>query len=311
MNQHSKIIGRLLCIATLISAETNAAATEDDGADSLPASCAFEEWSACILPPKSVAIGTILESGTGYDTMLSADPAALSLGMRTAQVKWKLPILGDDMFALGFKYVSFSRRTLFSETIRQQFDTLDGHFYRPSIVWTSRMSPRLLLHTFWATGFGKTHAVLSDYGKRELWKSKHGNDPYPGDAPTSPGSSTSSTANQVKSSSDESATFARRTMQVQSIAGLTDTRFQITGEFQRENGNQVFLATRFERTHLEDLETFSVRVTVAEQWTLDQFRLRIGGGPQYSMLSGKDLDGEEIKSAGLLPAGDIAFYWCF
>ena len=52
-----------------------------------------------------------------------------------------------------------------------------------------------------------------------------------------------------------------------------------------------------------------MRFTLAQQWNANGFNLRLGGGPQYSMLSGKDLDGEDIKTAGWLPAADFAMYW--
>lgn len=271
----------------------------------------FDEWSAYSLSSGSFSLGSVTDIGIASGFMAGVDPMALALGVKTAEAKWQLPIDGNDQWAIGLKYAWFNRRSLYSETIRKHFDELDGRFIRPSIAWSSQISARLTIHTFWATGFGSAHAVLSNYGKRELWKAKHGDTTFPGDQPSANTSSTSTTANQQTANQDADSTFAKRTMQLQSIAGFTEDRFQITGDWQRDDGNRVLLSTRLERTKLESLETFSVRITIAQEWTLDHFHLRMGGGPQYAMLSGKDLDGEEIKAAGWLPAADLAVFWLF
>ena len=273
---------------------------------------AIEEWSAVSLVPGSFAFGTILEGGLTEGVMIGADPAALALGVRTAHIKWQLPLEGEDAWSVGLKYSRFQRKSLFSESVRRHFDELEGVFLRPSIAWSNRISPRLTIHSMWASGIGRARATLSDEGKRELWKSKHGQDPFPGDSASSAGPSTpSETANQQKSTENQDATFARRSMQLQSIAGLTEDRFQVTGDWERDDGNRILLSTRFERTRLEELDTFAFRITIAQEWILDHFHLRIGGGPQYAIFSGKDLDGEDIKTAGWIPAGDLAVYWVY
>ena len=52
-----------------------------------------------------------------------------------------------------------------------------------------------------------------------------------------------------------------------------------------------------------------MRLTIAQQWAGNGFNLRIGAGPEYSMISGKDLDSEVINASGWLPAADLAVYW--
>lgn len=296
-----------LCCLILTIGSTSLSGAEKENTPKL--SPAFEEWSALALDSGSFAIGSIMEVGTGFGVMAGVDPAAIALGVRTAQLKWQLPIEGEDAWAIGLKYAWFNRQGLLSESVRKHFDELDGRFIRPSIAWSNRMSSRLTIHSFWATGFGKANAGLSDHGKREQWSAKHGSETYPGDQPTT--TNNAATTNQQTANLDSDATFARRTMQLQSIAGFTEDRFQITGDWQRDDGNRILLATRLERTKLEELETFSVRVTIAQEWILDHFHLRMGGGPQYAMLSGKDLDGEQISTAGWLPAADLALFWLF
>jgi hypothetical protein len=125
---------------------------------------------------------------------------------------------------------------------------------RPSVSWSNRVSQRLIIHSFWSSGFGHSNAELSIYGKEKLSEAKRGT----GD-------------------SGDGHSFANRTMQLQSVSGFTEDRFQMTAEWERNSGDLVLLSTRFERTRLEQLETFSIRLTLAQQWAADNFNIRIGG----------------------------------
>lgn len=245
-----------------------------------------DEWTAFVLPPGDFAVGSLLEAGLGHGIMIGADPAALAIGARTAQIKWQLPKFSEDDWSLGVKYASISRKNIWLSDTAERFSKLSAKIIRPSISWSNRISPRLVIHSFWASAFGQSEAKLSDYGKRKLYEAKHGS-----------------------GSAGDTHTFANRTMQTQSLAGFTEDRFQITAEWERNSLDKILLATRFERTRLEDLETFSMRLTIAQEWASDGFHLRIGGGPQYALLSGQDLDGEKIEAAGWLPAADFAVYW--
>ena len=245
-----------------------------------------DEWTASVLTPGNFAFGSLLETGVGYGLMLGADPAALGMGARTAQVKWQLPRFGEDDWAIGVKYVTISRSSVWLGDTRDRFSKLDAKIIRPSVSWSNRISRRLIIHSFWASGFGQSHAELSESGKAKLQDAKYGT-----------------------GKSGDGHSFANRTMQMQSLAGFTEDRFQITAEWERNSGDRILLSTRFERTKLEKLETFSLRLTLAQQWEADGFNIRLGGGPQYAVLSGHDLDGETIKAAGWLPAADFAVYW--
>jgi hypothetical protein len=100
-------------------------------------------------------------------------------------------------------------------------------------------------------------------------------------------------------------------VQVQSITGLAQERFQLTGEFTRASGNKVLVTSRIEQTEFEKLKSNFLRLTVAHQWIWSHFQMRVGIGAQYYVLSGRDLDDELIDESGVLPASDIAFYWRF
>ena len=231
-------------------------------------------------------MGSLLEAGAGYGLMIGADPAALTLGAKTAQAKWQVPSFGEDDWAVGVKYISVSRRSLWWGDLSKRFSKLEAQIVRPAVSWSNRISQRLIIHSFWASGFGKTDVELSPYGKDKLYQAKHGT-----------------------GSAGDGHSFANRTMQLQSFAGFTEDRFQISAEWERNSGDRILLSSRFERTRVENMESFSMRLTLAQQWSADGFNLRIGGGPQYAMISGRDLDDEEIKTAGWLPAADFAIYW--
>jgi hypothetical protein len=102
-----------------------------------------------------------------------------------------------------------------------------------------------------------------------------------------------------------------QSIQVQSITGLAQERFQLTGEFSRRNGNKVLVTSRIEQTEFEELKSNFFRLTTAHQWIWSSFQMRLGIGLQYYVLSGRDLDGEQIDAAGVQPASDIGFYWRF
>ena len=206
-----------------------------------------DEWTAFVLDSGRFAVGSILESGMGGGIMLGADPAALALGARTLQLKWQLPRFGEDDWAIGIKHVSVSRKNLWIGDTSQRFSKLSANVTRPSVSWSNRISPRLIIHSFWASAFGKSEAVLSDYGKNKLHEAKYGS-----------------------TESDDTHSFANRTMQTQSLAGFTEDRFQISAEWERNSLDRILLSTRFERTKLEELETFSMRMTLDHRLPIER-----------------------------------------
>ena len=283
-------IPRVLSLFLILITPSNLAfaqSTADDGNQTKPRKSPLaEEWTASVLPAGKFAVGSMLELGLGQGFMIGSDPAATSLGAKTLQAKWQLPSFGEDDWSLGLKVASLNRRSIWWGDVSKRFSKLDAKMLRPSIAWSNRISSALIIHSFWTSGIGKTSAELSEVGKAKLKESKYGTN-TPGDGHS----------------------FANRTMQVQSLAGFTEDRFQMTAEWERTSGERVLLSTRFERTRLEQLETFSVRITLAQHWSTDGFNLRLGAGPQYAVLSGKDLDDEELDASGWLPTADFAIYW--
>lgn len=284
-----------------------------------------EEFTAQALAGGELKIGTDLDLGLGGDVMIGTDIVALAVGATTLSAKAKVYDKGAHAVALGLRAAYLSKNTLLWGSVNEHFDELDARILRPQIAWTHTLSSRLKLHTFWAKGFGRIRARLSEKGRRKLWETKHPGANYedrdketqhPDESPTEPaaepgdpeGGSETDTSNQERDAAEQSS-LTSQSIQVQSITGLAQERFQLTGEFTRQSGNKILISSRIEETQFEDLKSNFFRLTAAHQWIWASFQMRLGVGLQYYVLSGNDLDGEEIDDSGVQPASDIAFYW--
>jgi hypothetical protein len=279
----------------------------------------IEEFTSETLPAGDIKIGSDLEFGLTDRIMIGADVVALAIGVSTLQAKYNINTGGKHQFALGIRTAYLRGNTLLWGSVNDHFDELEARVIRPSLSWSHDVSPRLKIHTFWAKGFGTINAKLSEKGKRRLWEAK-----YPGEdyetrnketlAPTpaanadKEGESNSDSENQEKESGKRNS-VSQQSIQVQSIAGLAQERFQLSGEFSRKNGNRVLVSSRIEQSQFEDLKSKFFRLTAAHHWIWAKFQMRLGVGVQYYVISGDDLDGEKIDEAGVGPASDIVFYW--
>lgn len=290
-----------------------------------------EEFTGALLPSRTIKIGTDLEYGLLSTFTIGTDVVSNLIGAPSLHLKTQLWNGPTSKIAFGLRGAWLNKKTLLWGNMSDHFDTLDARAIRPSIAYTKRISDRLNLHTFWAIGVGHVRAKLSETGRRKLWEQKHPDRPYPGDEsgdessapsgdnedsqngeidPTDSAKEIDSSKNQEDSGRDESV-IAQRSAQVQSLTGLAQDRFQITGEFMRKSGHRVLITSRVERSQIEELKTRSFRMTIAQHWLLESFQFRLGGGFQHMQISGEDLDGETVDEDGWWPATDLAFYWQF
>jgi len=285
-----------------------------------------EEFTAATLPKGEFKIGTDFDGGLRDDLMIGTDVIALAVGVATVQTKFQILESDQHSLAVGFKFAALDRDTLLWGNAREHFARLSGRTLRPSISWTHQISPRLKLHTFWAKSLGRVRMELSEKGRRKLWETKHpGSDYESRDVTTQvpekknndndhkeengpEENPSASHANQEKIASETSLLTAQ-SLQVQSVSGLSQERFQLSGEWTRVGGNKVLISTRLERNDIEELKSNFFRLTAAHQWIWPVFQIRLGAGLQYFVLSGRDLDGELIDTAGFQPASDVTFYW--
>jgi hypothetical protein len=282
-----------------------------------------EEFTAETLEQGEFKIGTDAEYGVTRRLMIGTDLITSALGAPTLQGKYRVWEQGPHSIALGFRAANLTKETLLWGHAGEYYDRLSARMVRPQISWSRQLSPRLTLHTFWSKGLGKIKAKLSEKGRRDLWEAKHPGSSYDErdtltQEPSSPAASSAAegetTSNQTTNrerAASERSSLTTRTTQVQSITGLAQERFQITGEFVRDDGNKILVTSRIEQTELEQLRSSAFRMTVAHQWIWTSFQMRLGVGAQYYSLSGRDLDGEITDDAGLAPASDISVYWRF
>lgn len=279
----------------------------------------IEEFTSETLPAGDIKIGSDLEFGLTDRIMIGTDVVAMAIGVSTLQAKYNINPGGKHQFALGVRTAYLSGDTLLWGSVNDHFDKLEARVIRPSLSWSHDVSPRLKIHSFWAKGFGKIDAKLSEKGKRRLWEAKYPGEDYearnketqepsPDASPKDGGSTNNDSENQEKESGKRNS-VSQQSIQVQSIAGLAQERFQLSGEFSRKNGNKVLVSSRIEQSQFEDLKSKFFRLTAAHHWIWSKFQMRLGVGVQYYVISGDDLDGEKIDEAGVGPASDIVFYW--
>ena len=275
-----------------------------------------EEFTAYTLAPSEIKIGTEFEYGMTSNYQIGADLVTASFGIPSIQTKWRFLETGRDMIALGarFTYLSLSNLAIWTPA-RNYFSELDAKIFRPAIHWTNKLSPRLNLHTYWTFGIGKVTAKLSEEGKRKVWQDKHPGGDYvnrnEGNETDNLDEKEAETTNLEKNTEDSTSNLARRSLELQSFFGLSTDRFQITGEFARENKNKVLVTTRIEQMKIEELSANSIRFTVAQHWVADPFQFRVGIGVLYLAINGKDLDNEPVDEYGVTPVSDMTFYWRF
>lgn len=275
----------------------------------------IEEFTAETLRSGEIKIGSELEFGMSDRLMIGTDVVALGLGASSLQLKYKVNEGERHQFALGLRTAYLTRETLLWGSFKTHFDELEAKVARPSLSWSHTVSSRLKIHALWAKGFGTINASLSEKGKRRLWEAKHPGEDYETrdqetQAPISDNgdTDTNSKANQERAPGKRNS-VSQQSIQVQSIAGLAQERFQFSGEFARRNGNKVLVSSRIEQSQLEELKSKFFRVTAAHHWIWSSFQMRLGVGVQYYVINGHDLDGEKIDEAGIGPASDIVFYW--
>ena len=275
-----------------------------------------EEFTAYTLGKRHWKIGTELESGATDSMDIGFDLVAAGFGVPTLQLKGTVWTKKNHTVSLAIKGAYFNRASLLWGNAKKDFDVLEAQILRPAIVWSRRVSPRLFLHTFWAKGLGSLKAELSSSGLEKYRNAKTI------DADELPkgeviASDEDDEIDDVDSSDNQEKTTPKRaelttqTLQLQSITGLVQNRFQLTGEYIRTNGNKILVTTRIEQSKIEDLKSQFFRQTVSHQWIWSNFQMRLGFGAQYFALSGEDLDGEDIDETGTQPTSDVSFYFRF
>jgi hypothetical protein len=272
-----------------------------------------EPFTANTLKDSEMKLGLMsIEYAPSDHWMVGTDFLALALGAPNFMVKAHVYDWDKSKFSIGVRAAYLNRNTILWGSVKEHFERLEARIISPSVSWSNPLSPRLHLHTHWGAGFGQVEAQLTKEGKRKLWESKHPGGDFERDDPEANNAEgEDENGNKEKKSVDQSVSFNQRTLQFSSVTNILSDIFQMTGEYRRENGNKVLIASRIERTKIEQLKADSFRLTAAQQWVWQNFQFRFGIGVKYIVINGTDLDGEELDEAGVFPASDIDFYWRF
>ena len=279
-----------------------------------------EPFTAFTLDKGELQIGTEINYGLSQNLMIGSDTIGTFVGIPTLYTKYKAFDNSKHIISVSARAIWLRLDVLASwARAKSHYKTLNAKLVRPGVIWTQRMSPRLKIHTYWTQGFGNIDAELSEEGKRRSWEQKHPGEIYEqgeeqiepdSEADESEAEEISSNENQEKAK-EQTSNIGRRTLELQSLFGLSTDRFQITGEIERKGGNKIILTSRIEKMHFEELKANSIRFTVAQQWHHSSFHFRLGIGMMYLTITGTDLDGEEVDETGVLPVTDLSFYWRF
>ncbi|MEZ4743201.1 MAG: hypothetical protein R3B45_12280 [Bdellovibrionota bacterium] len=284
----------------------------------------IEEYTAHTLPHLGLKLGSELELGLFNSMIIGTDTYSLIAGIPSIHSKVLILEHSHHKFSLGVRAAWLTLKNISKYApAKDHFESLEAKVIRPAISWTNTLSPRLKIHTFWSVGIGDVHATLSEEGKRKFFETKHPGGDYDSGTTDSPDTiageqntdetqddSVSSSKNQERTS-ELSSDISRRTIELQSLFGLSTDRFQITGEFTRNDGKKVLISTRIERMQLEELKAHGISLTIAQQWIFNYFQFRLGIGVQYLTINGRDLDSEKVDEAKVNPIPEFAFYWRF
>ena len=295
-----KTIALLLCYLMVSSRAWSAEAVSETAASPAPEHQYVQDFTADTLRPLQLKLGLQSAVGVGLDTQIGMDLVALGVGVPNLTVKSKVWERGDHEIALGLGLFYLDAQTALWGGANSLFDELSLQVIRPQINWTHRLSRRLFLHTYWSIGAGPIDARLSDRGKRRLWNSKYPSGDY---------ETRTKDSNSTATNIDQNNTVSHRTLQVQSLLGLSRDLFQVSGEYVRDTTKKVIITSRIDRTEFADLSARGLRLTMAQEWRFNSFHMRIGLGLTYQVVSGTDLDDEQVDDAGLSPIADLDFYW--
>jgi hypothetical protein len=264
-----------------------------------PASSLVFKTSTGFLEPRQWRLGFQSAYGTGPASLVGFDLPALLAGAPNVFGKAEIWSQGPRRVALGVDLMKVDRETLLWGSQKDQFERLDVVGFHPRLIFTQAFSERLLVHSSWEGGFERSKLQLTEKGKRRLWKSKYPKGDYATrdrDGPDGSGSL------------QENYSVTHRSLLLQSLLGLGQERFEVTGEILRSPRETLVLAAHIARLQLENLEAQRLGFTVSQQWRGQSFGFRAGIGLMYQLISGTDFDDERIDDARFLPLADFDLF---
>lgn len=240
-----------------------------------------EEFTANTLDQGELKVGTQIEYGLSPWAMAGVDAIPLALGIQNLHGKVGVWDDGLNKIGLGAQAALVTRNTLWYGTMADEFSRLNYQVLRPSVHLSRRSSDLFTLHALIATSlFGTREATLTPE-RIEAMRSQAG--------PTS--------------------RALWNGLDLQALAGLSSSIFQVTGDFERSARTRLLILASITRTALFDLKEDRFTVGVSQQWCWESFNVRFGLGIRYRSLQGQDLAKEPVADEIIDPSADIALYW--
>jgi hypothetical protein len=267
-----------------------------------PLSSLMSKTTNGYVPKNVLKIGPETEFGVTTKAGVGVDLPAFLGGATNIYARGEVWQNGRQSLSLGLDLVSMNRDSLFWGSQKENFAKLNVTGVRPRLVFTHAVSERLLVHSSWEAGSGKGDVELSDKGKRRLWNRK-----YP-DADFDARDENGHPVREDGSRMQENYNITHRSLLLQSLLGLAQERFELTGEIQRSPTETLVLAAHVARFNLADLRADRFGCSLSQQWRGPQVGFRLGIGLLYQVVSGRDLDDEKIDDGRFLPTADLDFF---
>lgn len=267
-----------------------------------PLSSLLSKTTSGYVPDGVWKIGPETEYGLTPRMGIGVDLPAFVAGATNLFARGEVWQNGRQSLSLGLDLVRMNRDSLFWGSQKDNFAKLNVTGVRPRLVFSHAVSERLIVHSSWEAGSGKGDVELSDDGKRRLWKKK-----YP-DADYDTRDENGHPRREDGSRMHENYNITHRSLLLQSLLGLAQERFELTGEIQRTPTETLVLAAHVARFDLADLRADRFGCSLSQQWRGPKVGFRVGIGVLYQVVSGRDLDDEKIDDGRFLPTADLDFF---
>ncbi len=270
-----------------------------------PVSTVIQKTTSGFLAPGQWRLGFQSDYGVDEESLIGTELPSLLAG--ALNIYGKIGVWHNDhqRLTFGTDLVYASRQTLLWGGQRRSFDQLDILGLHPRLIFTQALSDRLLLHSAWEGGIDRGKLRLSEQGKKRLWRSKYPNGDY--EARSGNGHPPPDDGRAL----EEDYSPTHRSVVLQSVLGLAQERFELTGEILRSPRETLLVSAHIARFSLEDLKARRLGLAVAQQWRSPSFGFRLGIGVLYQVLSGHDFDEEAIDDARFLPTTDLDAFFVF
>lgn len=303
MKQYRPLPSAVLMTALIISFCWGfATASQAQNEPPAPLSRLITRTTSGYVPEGLWKLGPQTEYGLSQAAGIGVDIPSLVAGASNIYGRAQFWQNGRQSLSLGIDLVYMSRDSLFWGSQKKNFEKLEVSGVHPHLVFSHAISDRLIVHSAWEGGIGNGDVELSKSGKRRLWNKKYPHADY--DTRDFNGHPVREDGTRL----EENYSITHRSLLLQSLLGLAQERFELTGEIQRTPSETLILAAHVARFDLADMRADRFGISLSQQWRGPRVGFRIGVGVLYQVISGRDLDDEVVDDGRFLPTADLDFF---